>query len=71
MTDEVSTSVKLPTFDGKSENFAMWWIRFQAFATVKIFGEALVWNTNLPASKAKADLLDPTDSSNKDVRTPL
>ena len=46
----------------------MWWIRFQAFATVKNFSEALVSNTNLPASKAKADLLDPTDSSNKEAR---
>ena len=42
MTDEISKSVKLPTFDGKSENFAMWLIKFQAFKTVKNFSEALV-----------------------------
>ena len=41
MVDEVSSSVRLPTFDGKRENFQMCWIRFQAFASVKNFDNAL------------------------------
>ena len=34
-------SVKLPTFDGKAKNFALFWVRFKAYAAVKGFLPAL------------------------------
>ena len=65
MSDEVSSSIKLPTFDGKEENFSMWWTRFQAFAMVKNFSEALELDPDLPSSKTAADALDATKATNK------
>ena len=65
MSDDVSTSIRLPTFNGKEENFAMWWIKFQAFATVKNFREALSDDNDMPLSQAVANGLDTKDSKNK------
>ena len=65
MSDEVSTSIKLPTFDGKDENLSMWWTRFQAFAAVNNFTEALDIDGDIPALKLAADALDATDVANK------
>ena len=38
-------SISLTTFDGKDNEFAVFWPRFRAYATVKKFGKALVDET--------------------------
>ena len=42
--------VKLPTFGGDPAKFHMWWMRFQAFAVIYKFSEAIQDNRdpNLP-----------------------
>ena len=40
MTEE-KHGLKVPVFDGEEKNFQKWWLRFQAFATVKGFRVAL------------------------------
>jgi hypothetical protein len=35
MDDQTTTkSIGTPAFDGKADNFAMWWPRFKAFVAV-------------------------------------
>ena len=34
-------SVRLPAFDGKDEDFELWWVRFKAYARVYKFVQAL------------------------------
>jgi hypothetical protein len=48
-------SVRLPTFEGKSKSFMIWWIRFRAFATVCKFIEAVkpVGEAHLPATEGE------------------
>ena len=69
MADEVFKSVGFPTFSKKIEHFQMWWIKFQAFASVKHFEDALIVNAVLPTSKADANAMKPTDVvNNKDIK---
>ena len=41
MSGESSKSVKLPYFDGTKSKFQLWWTRFQAYARVYKFSQAL------------------------------
>ena len=65
MSDDISTSIRLPTFDGRKENFTIWWTKFQAFTTVKNFRELLFDDNDIPLSQTNADGLDANDSKNK------
>ena len=51
---ETSKSVNVPTFSGKEEDFELFWPRFEAYANMKGFAEALDWTTvdpDLPANE--------------------
>ena len=41
MTEEVTSTIKVPVFDGQYKNFHKWWIKFQAYSRVKGFNEVL------------------------------
>ena len=47
--------VKLPSFDGDSKKFQLWWTRFCAYATVYKFRQALAENgdSDLPANESE------------------
>jgi len=53
MSDSEST-VKLPTFDGDASRFQLWWTRFQAYAALNKFIEAVqkTRDPNLPAMES-------------------
>ena len=55
MVDESST-IKLPVFSGKDEDFPTWWRRFKAYGKVKKFSQCLKpeAETDLPASDTEA-----------------
>ena len=42
-------SISLPTFSGKKKDFNIWWKRFNAYATMKNFSQALDKNFSLPS----------------------
>ena len=65
MSEEILTSVKIPSFDGEEENFQVWWTRFQAFARVKWLEKALKIDTDLPGTQAELDALDPKSNAAK------
>ena len=65
MSEEYSSVMKVPSFDGKKESFQMFWIRFDAFANVKNFEKALVKDRDMPSSEADAYRLDENDANNK------
>ena len=58
-------SVRLPTFDGANKNYQLWWTRFQAYAMVYKFGEALVvgGEADMPASESM--VIDETTPAGK------
>ena len=41
MTEEVTSTIKVPVFDGQDKNFHSWWIKFQAYSRVKGFNVVL------------------------------
>ena len=43
--DSNSKSVALPAFSGKTKDFAVFWPRFKAYATLKKFSKVLDSNT--------------------------
>ena len=47
------SSVKLPTFDGSTKHFAMFWMRFKAYSAVKGFLLAIQdsEDTDMPADE--------------------
>ena len=60
-------TVRIPTFDGKSKNFVIWWTRFKAYAKEKQFSQALGERkeADLPNTQEDADALDQADAANK------
>ena len=46
---EEAKTVTLPTFSGGKKKYAIWWKRFQAYAIIKKFDDALDPNFALPA----------------------
>ena len=65
MSEEILTSVRIPSFDGDEENFQVWWTRFQAFARVNRFEKALKVDADLPGTQAELDALDPKTNGDK------
>ena len=66
MMSSSEKSVKLPTFDGVTKNFQIWWMRFIAFATVHKFDRAISKDApdqDMPASEA--EVLDESKEENK------
>ena len=45
---EENKTVTLPTFSGGKKKYAIWWKRFQAYAIIKKFDDALDPNFALP-----------------------
>jgi hypothetical protein len=61
-------SLQLPTFDGKYENFQLWWVRFMAFATICKFAQALrSGGENELIGQSENAIVDETTSSGKAV----
>ena len=57
-------SIALPTFNGKVEDYQVWWTKFMAFATAKGFEQALLGReTDLPAMQKTT--LDPAKDKEK------
>ena len=54
MAEENKTSLKVPAFSGKADDYAVWWRRFKAYGKVNQFGQCL---------KAEAE----TDLPNEDT----
>jgi hypothetical protein len=66
MTESVTEkSVRMPSFDGSQKNFQVWWKRFEAYAEVYKFSEALVigGEKDLPTSASEA--IDETTAEGK------
>ena len=59
------TSIKIPTFDGKAKNFAVWFLRFKAYAAVKMFLPALQDGGEPEMPPDEATPLDPNDPDEK------
>ena len=57
--------VKLPTFNGESAKFHIWWMRFQAFAVIYKFSEAIQDTRDPEMPDKEADVLDPTSDKTK------
>ena len=49
--------VRLPTFDGKSKSFMIWWIRFGAYATVNKFIESVKAEDKTHQTASEAEVL--------------
>ena len=58
-------SVRLPTFDGANKNYQLWWTRFQAYATVYKFGEALVVGGEADMPASESTVIDETTPAGK------
>ena len=41
MAEEVTSTIRVPVFDGQDKNFHSWWIKFQAYSRVKGFNAVL------------------------------
>jgi hypothetical protein len=66
MNSSSEKSVRLPTFNGAHKTFQLWWTRFEGYATVYNFVEAInkdAPDPDLPASDAV--LLDETVNADK------
>ena len=58
-TDSASEKgVKLPTFDGDSKKFQLWWTRFCAYATVYKFRQALTETGDVDLPETENEILD-------------
>jgi hypothetical protein len=71
MDNATEKSVRLPTFDGTSKSYQFWWTRFQAYATVYEFGEALVVGGEADLPGAESTVLDETTADGKLNARPL
>ena len=52
---DVNKSVNVPTFSGKEEDFELFWPRFEAYADMKGFAQALEWKNPDPDMPVKHD----------------
>lgn len=55
-------AVRLPTFDGKSENFQVWFLRFKAYAAVHNFEAALGDKAEASLPAKESDPIDEEES---------
>ncbi len=53
---EDASTIKIPTFDGKEENFVIWRTRFRAYALMKGFAEAMSYDDNTDMSNKEIDV---------------
>ena len=58
-------SVRLPTFDGSQAQFQLWWTRFQSYAVVCKFSEALKDGSGNPLPASEATALDESVTAQK------
>eukprot|EP00957_Ditylum_brightwellii_P041749 3161392-Ditylum_brightwellii.AAC.1 len=65
MSEEISSLLKIPVFDGEEGHYQSWMIRFQAYARVKGFSTALKISSDLPATEEEIGMLDPTQPKEK------
>ena len=65
-SEHYSSGLKVKKFKGQREEFAMWWNQFCAFCTLKGILEALFkkFDSKLPTNES--DVLDPTDTVQKE-----
>ena len=72
MEDSSSSGVKLPQFDGEEENYPIWITRFEAYARLKRFEQALSDSVDLPTNQEEYDEMaakaSPTDEEKKKIR---
>ena len=59
MSEETSSMLKLPVFDGDAKAYQIWWIRFQAYSRGKGFNVTLRKIDDLPEKEEYAETLDP------------
>ena len=62
---ETSKSVSVSTFSGKEEDFELFWSRFEAYANMKGFAEALDWTTVNPDLPVNKETLSTDDDTKK------
>ena len=70
-TEDASTRINIPTFDGERENFQIWWMRFQAYALVKGFGQAVSGTADGDLPARADDVLDLTTTNGKKAQKAL
>ena len=63
-SDNPSKTIALPTFSGDDKDYAVYWPRFKAYATLKGFNEVLENGGNLPADPTVLSI-DPDVRKNK------
>ena len=55
---EATKSVSVPTFSGKEEDYELFWPRFEAYADMKGFAEAIDWENPDPDLPSKHNVFD-------------
>ena len=55
---EAAKSVNVPTFSGKEEDYELFWPRFEAYADMKGFAEAIDWENPDPDLPSKHNVFD-------------
>ena len=63
--DSDAKSMKTPVFDGNMKSFHTWWTRFEAFARVQKFAEALGSQKEPDMPATEAETIDETDDAGK------
>ena len=64
-SDKVSKTLQLPTFDGEEKNFSVWWMRFQAYASVYGFDVAIKTKKEADLPGKEDEVLDETTAEGK------
>ena len=65
-----SKSVNVPSFSGKDEDYELFWPRFEAYANMKGFAEAIDWENvdpNLPTSEKVLSVDDDTKKKEEEA----
>ena len=65
MSEEISSALKIPIFNGEEQNFQSWMIRFLAYARVKVFSTVLMMSSELPTSEEEIGTLNASNSDEK------
>eukprot|EP00957_Ditylum_brightwellii_P126517 9643078-Ditylum_brightwellii.AAC.1 len=65
MSEEVSSMLKIPVFNGEEHNFQSWMIKFLAYARVNGFSTALMMSSELPTRKEEIRTLNASNSDEK------
>eukprot|EP00957_Ditylum_brightwellii_P205112 15342333-Ditylum_brightwellii.AAC.1 len=65
MSEEVSSTLKIPVFNGEAQKFQSWMIRFLSYSRVKGFSTTLMMSSELPTSEEEIGTLNATNSDEK------